>query len=114
VTQYGHSFDTRPSRDASTSYHLQPPTHYPHKLPAPQLSTHRMLEQHGATSQEACKINGFDSHKNPDTMFNTAAIVAKMDLRLLAGGSGEESTASQSVLTHYGKGKGLVLMFVLS
>lgn len=35
MTYCSQSFDTCPSRHERTSYHLQPPTHHPHKLPAP-------------------------------------------------------------------------------
>lgn len=68
--------------------------------PAPQSSIHEMWEQHGGTSQEACEINDFESYEHPGTVFNRAALVVKIDLRLLPGGSREESTASQSVLMH--------------
>lgn len=61
-----------------------------------------------------CETDEPESYKNTDTVFNGAALVAKIDLMLLPGGSGEERSASKSALMRYKKGKGLVLMFVLS
>lgn len=89
---------TCPSRHEGISFLPKTMTYHTHKLLAHQLYLQKMWEQHSLTSQETCKINALESYKHLDTTLNRTTLVTKIDLRLLPGGSGEESTAFQSVL----------------